>query len=61
MPPCSTELSHSLDREDEIKTSIIVAFELFSSLNAEEGTRPQATQPSPLPHKNEGKRSSFSP
>uniref|UniRef100_A0A8C0GPM0 SPARC related modular calcium binding 1 n=1 Tax=Chelonoidis abingdonii TaxID=106734 RepID=A0A8C0GPM0_CHEAB len=37
------------------QTSVIVAFELFSSLNAE-GGRPRATPASPPPQKQEGKR-----
>lgn len=44
-----------MDRVGDIKTFVIVSFELFSSLNAEEGSRPRPTQPVPLPHKQEGK------
>ncbi|KAF7242320.1 SPARC-related modular calcium-binding protein 1 [Varanus komodoensis] len=45
---------NSSRRVDDAKTFVIVAFDLFSSLNAEEGTRPRPTQSSPLPHKQEG-------
>ncbi|ETE62048.1 SPARC-related modular calcium-binding protein 2, partial [Ophiophagus hannah] len=52
--PCSSKFSHSLDREDDIKPSVIAAFHLFSSLNAEEGVAPRPTQPSPVPHRPPG-------
>ncbi|XP_032083234.1 SPARC-related modular calcium-binding protein 1-like isoform X1 [Thamnophis elegans] len=42
--------AHSSKRDD-IKPSVIAAFHLFSSLNAEEGVAPQPTQPSPVPRR----------
>ncbi|KAG8143589.1 hypothetical protein E2320_000807 [Naja naja] len=53
-PPGSSKLSHSLDREIDIKPSVIAAFHLFSSLNAEEGVAPWPAQPSPVPHRQPG-------
>ncbi|KAJ6663747.1 hypothetical protein lerEdw1_009826 [Lerista edwardsae] len=51
-PNCTGSYTVRMSWQDP-NSSRRVAFELFSSLNAEESARPPPTQPSPLPHKNE--------